>query len=114
MVVDLGLVEWIAGIAATAPGEWAAAERHHEEIRPPDPSGVDQVGPMPGPVTEQTADTYSATFDTNVLGTLLSMKHELRVMPRAKAASSTFRLPTATLGRQALPFTRRASMRWKD
>jgi hypothetical protein len=46
MVVDLGQVEWIAGIAATAPGEWAAAERHHEEIRPPDPSGVDQVGPM--------------------------------------------------------------------
>ena len=34
----------------------------------------------PGPVTEQTAETYSATFDTNVLGTLLSMKHELRVM----------------------------------
>ncbi len=29
---------------------------------------------------EQTADTYAATFDTNVLGTLLSMKHELRVM----------------------------------
>jgi NAD(P)-dependent dehydrogenase (short-subunit alcohol dehydrogenase family) len=34
----------------------------------------------PGPVTEQSADTYAATFDTNVLGTLLSMKHELRVM----------------------------------
>src|SRR2546426_2489107 len=35
---------------------------------------------QPGPVTQQTADTYTATFDTNVLGTLLSMKHELRVM----------------------------------
>jgi NAD(P)-dependent dehydrogenase (short-subunit alcohol dehydrogenase family) len=34
----------------------------------------------PGPVTEQSADRYAATFDTNVLGTLLSMKHELRVM----------------------------------
>jgi NAD(P)-dependent dehydrogenase (short-subunit alcohol dehydrogenase family) len=34
----------------------------------------------PGPVTEQTADSYAAVFDTNVLGTLLSMKHELRVM----------------------------------
>jgi NAD(P)-dependent dehydrogenase (short-subunit alcohol dehydrogenase family) len=34
----------------------------------------------PGPVTEQTAETYTATFDTNVLGTLLSMKHELRAM----------------------------------
>jgi NAD(P)-dependent dehydrogenase (short-subunit alcohol dehydrogenase family) len=35
---------------------------------------------QPGPVTEQSADSYAATFDTNVLGTLLSMKHELRVM----------------------------------
>jgi NAD(P)-dependent dehydrogenase (short-subunit alcohol dehydrogenase family) len=34
----------------------------------------------PGPVTEQTAESYAATFETNVLGTLLSMKHELRVM----------------------------------
>lgn len=35
---------------------------------------------QPGPVTEQNAESYAATFDTNVLGTLLSMKHELRVM----------------------------------
>src|SRR5229473_1321729 len=35
---------------------------------------------VPGPITEQTADSYAVTFDTNVLGTLLSMKHELRVM----------------------------------
>jgi len=35
---------------------------------------------QPGPVTQQTADSYAATFDTNALGTLLSMKHELRVM----------------------------------
>ena len=35
---------------------------------------------QPGPVTQQTANSYAATFDTNVLGTLLSMKHELRVM----------------------------------
>src|SRR5712691_1843567 len=35
---------------------------------------------QPGPVTEQSADSYAATFDTNVLGTLLTMKHELRVM----------------------------------
>jgi NAD(P)-dependent dehydrogenase (short-subunit alcohol dehydrogenase family) len=34
----------------------------------------------PGPVTEQTTDAYAAMFDTNVLGTLLSMKHELRIM----------------------------------
>jgi NAD(P)-dependent dehydrogenase (short-subunit alcohol dehydrogenase family) len=35
---------------------------------------------VPGPVTEQTAESFAATFDTNVLGTLLSMKHELRIM----------------------------------
>jgi NAD(P)-dependent dehydrogenase (short-subunit alcohol dehydrogenase family) len=34
----------------------------------------------PGPVTEQSARSYAETFDTNVLGTLLCMKHELRVM----------------------------------
>ena len=34
----------------------------------------------PGPATEQSAETYAATFDTNVLGTVLSLKHELRIM----------------------------------
>jgi NAD(P)-dependent dehydrogenase (short-subunit alcohol dehydrogenase family) len=40
-----------------------------------------------GPVTEQTAESYAATFDTNVLGTLLSLKHELRVMSAQKSGS---------------------------
>ena len=35
---------------------------------------------QPGPLTAQTAESYAATFDTNVLGTVLSLKHELRVM----------------------------------
>ena len=34
----------------------------------------------PGPVIEQSPQSYAAVFDSNVLGTLLSMKHELRVM----------------------------------
>ena len=34
----------------------------------------------PGPVVDQTPETYAATFDINVLGVLLCMKHELRVM----------------------------------
>lgn len=34
----------------------------------------------PGPVSEQTAESYASTFDTNVLGVLLSMKHEIRAM----------------------------------
>ena len=41
----------------------------------------------PGPVTEQTAESYATTFDTNVLGVLLSMKHELRVMLPRKSGS---------------------------
>ena len=34
----------------------------------------------PGPVTDVSTDAFSAMFETNVLGTLLGMKHELRVM----------------------------------
>ena len=33
-----------------------------------------------GPITDQTEESYAATFDTNVLGVILSMKHEVRVM----------------------------------
>ena len=32
------------------------------------------------PITEQSVDNYEATFSANVLGTLLSLKHEMRVM----------------------------------
>ncbi len=50
---------------------------------------------LKGLVTEQTAESYAATFDTNVLGVLLSMKHELRAMlPQGSGSivnvSSTF------------------------
>src|ERR1700734_4559869 len=33
-----------------------------------------------GPITNQTAESYAATFDTNVFGVILSMKHEVRAM----------------------------------
>jgi NAD(P)-dependent dehydrogenase (short-subunit alcohol dehydrogenase family) len=33
-----------------------------------------------GRITEQTAESYAATFDTDVLGVVLSMKHEVRAM----------------------------------
>lgn len=42
---------------------------------------------QPGPVVEQSAETYSTIFDTNVLGVLLSLKHELRVMLGQKSGS---------------------------
>jgi NAD(P)-dependent dehydrogenase (short-subunit alcohol dehydrogenase family) len=43
---------------------------------------VDNAGTegKPGPVIEQTPHSFAAMFETNVLGTLLSLKHELRVM----------------------------------
>src|SRR5258706_673417 len=40
-----------------------------------------------GLVVDQTAESYAATFDTNVLGVLLSLKHELRVMTAQKSGS---------------------------
>jgi NAD(P)-dependent dehydrogenase (short-subunit alcohol dehydrogenase family) len=66
--------------------------RHDEDVRSLVDKTVERFGRLdvavncagtegtPGPITEQTAESYAATFDTNVLGTLLSMKHELRVM----------------------------------
>jgi NAD(P)-dependent dehydrogenase (short-subunit alcohol dehydrogenase family) len=33
-----------------------------------------------GPITDQTAQSFAATFETNVLGVVLSMKHEVRAM----------------------------------
>ena len=55
----------------------------------------------PGPVTEQTAETYAATFDTNVLGTLLSMKHEMRVM--LNQGSGNIVNVSSTYGRTGAP-----------
>src|ERR1700719_4621517 len=71
---------------------WRADVRHDDDVRALVDKTVGRFGRLdiavnnagtegkPGPVTEQTAESYAATFDTNVLGTLLSMKHELRVM----------------------------------
>jgi NAD(P)-dependent dehydrogenase (short-subunit alcohol dehydrogenase family) len=55
----------------------------------------------PGPVTEQSAESYAATFDTNVLGVLLSMKHELRVMQR-QGSGSIVNL-SSTMGQRGAP-----------
>jgi len=50
----------------------------------------------PGPITTQTPESYAAMFDTNVLGTLLSLKHELRVM-QAQGAGSIVNI-SSTMG----------------
>ena len=55
----------------------------------------------PGPFTDQTAESCAATFDANVLGTLLSMKHELRVMlPRKHGSIINV---SSTYGRSGAP-----------
>src|SRR5580704_5892930 len=53
------------------------------------------------PVTEQTAESYAATFDTNVLGTVLSLKHQMRVM-QAQGHGSIINL-SSTMGHKAAP-----------
>jgi NAD(P)-dependent dehydrogenase (short-subunit alcohol dehydrogenase family) len=54
-----------------------------------------------GPLTDQTPESYAAMFDTNVLGTLLSMKHEMRVM-QAQGAGSIVNL-SSTMGQRGAP-----------
>jgi NAD(P)-dependent dehydrogenase (short-subunit alcohol dehydrogenase family) len=56
---------------------------------------------QPGPITEQSPETYAATFDTNVLGVLLSLKYELRVM-LAQGSGSIVNI-TSVLGRAGFP-----------
>ena len=55
----------------------------------------------PGPITTQTAESYAATFDTNVLGLMLSLKHEARVM-QAQGEGSIVNI-SSTYGHEGAP-----------
>src|SRR4029077_7702933 len=50
----------------------------------------------PGPLTDASEESYGAMFDTNVLGVVLSLKHELRVM-RAQGSGSIVNI-SSTMG----------------
>lgn len=94
--------------AAGAEAEFIRADvRHEDEVRALIDGTVARFGRLdiavnaagtegkPGPAIDQTAESYAATFDTNVLGAILSMKHELRIMqPQGSGSivniSSTF------------------------
>jgi NAD(P)-dependent dehydrogenase (short-subunit alcohol dehydrogenase family) len=85
------LVRELRSLGAEA--EFVQADVHNEEdVRRLVDRTVDRFGRLDvavnnagtegqvGPITDQTAESYAATFDTNVLGVILSMKHEVRVM----------------------------------
>jgi NAD(P)-dependent dehydrogenase (short-subunit alcohol dehydrogenase family) len=86
--------------AVGAEAEFIQADvRHEEEVRDLVDRTVKRFGRLDaavnnagtegksGPIIEQSAESYAAIFDTNVLGTLLSMKHELRVMSAQRSGS---------------------------
>src|SRR6202163_4230943 len=89
---------------------WRADVRHEDDVRALVDKTVARFGRLdaavnaagtegkPGPVTDQTAESYAAAFDTNVLGTLLSMKHELRAM-QAQGSGSIVNI-SSTYGHQ--------------
>src|SRR6266851_2430993 len=99
----------LRGLGAEA--EFSKADvRHGDEVRELVDQTVARYGRVdaavnnagsegqPGLVLEQTPESYAATFDTNVLGTLLSMKHELRVM-QAQGSGSIVNI-SSTYGHQ--------------
>ncbi len=100
--------------AMGAEAEFIRADvRHEDDVRSLVDKAVARFGRLdvavnnagtegkPGPVTEQTAESYAATFDTNVLGTLLGMKHELRVM-QAQGSGSIVNI-SSTMGSRGAP-----------
>jgi NAD(P)-dependent dehydrogenase (short-subunit alcohol dehydrogenase family) len=56
----------------------------------------------PGAITEQTVDSFAATFETNVLGVVLSMKHEVRAM-QAQGSGSIVNI-SSTYGHEGAAF----------
>ena len=90
---DAGRRRWLANCARSAEAEFVQADvRNEDDVRRLVDRTVERFGRLDvavnnagtegqvGPITDQTAESYAATFDTNVLGVILSMKHEVRAM----------------------------------
>jgi NAD(P)-dependent dehydrogenase (short-subunit alcohol dehydrogenase family) len=95
--------------ALGAEAEFVPADvRHDEDMRRLVDRTIERFGRLdvavnnagtegkPGPVIEQTVEGYVAAFETNVLGTLLAMKYELRVM-QAQGSGSIVNI-SSTMG----------------
>lgn len=107
------LVEELGAAGAEAAEFIRADVRNEDEVRELIDGTVARFGRLdvavnnagtegqPGSLLEQTAENYSTVFDTNVLGTLLSLKHELRVMQR-QGSGAIVNL-SSIVGHKALP-----------
>jgi NAD(P)-dependent dehydrogenase (short-subunit alcohol dehydrogenase family) len=92
------LVKELRDLGAEA--EFVRADvRHEEEVKSLIEKTIKRFGRLdiavnnagteghPGPVTDQTEESFKETFETNVLGVLLSMKHEMKIMQAQKSGS---------------------------
>jgi NAD(P)-dependent dehydrogenase (short-subunit alcohol dehydrogenase family) len=88
----------LRGLGAEA--EFVRADvRHEEDVRALVEAALERFGRLDvavnnagtegriGPIVDQTPESYAAVFDTNVLGVLLGLKHELRIMIGQKRGS---------------------------
>lgn len=93
------LVGELRGVGAPDAAFVRADTRHEQDVRALVDEAVRRFGRLDvavnnagtegkfRPILEETPETYAAIFDTNVLGVLLSLKHELRVMVRQRRGS---------------------------
>jgi NAD(P)-dependent dehydrogenase (short-subunit alcohol dehydrogenase family) len=107
-----GLVEELGGLSAQA--EFVRADvRHDQDMENLVGRTLERFGRLdiafnnagtegtPGPVTGITSEAYAGTFDTNVLGTLLSIKHEFRAM-KPQGSGSIINV-SSTYGQMGFP-----------
>ena len=108
----VGLVRELQGVGAEA--EFVMADvRKEAEVQALIQRAVDRFGRLDvavnnagvegvaGPLTEWSAEAYAKTFDTNVMGTMLCLKYELRAM-MAQGSGSIVNL-SSTMGSRGAP-----------